>query len=104
MLVKKDGFAIDLNLRSLGFSRALFGISAAGLALLSLVYGNFAPILAPPPASLPWEVCTYASGVILLAASAGLLVARAAPLDAIVLAVYGSICYAGNNAHPQPPR
>ncbi len=74
------------------FGRALFGTAVAGLAILSLVYGNFAPILAPFPALLPWpEVWAYGSGAILLAASAGLFFARTALVSAIIIGVYESI-------------
>jgi uncharacterized membrane protein len=77
-------------MRISGFGHALFGISMAGLALLSVAYGNFAPILEPFPPSLPWlKVLTYALGVVLLAASAGLFFARAATMSAMVLAMYG---------------
>src|SRR5471030_658832 len=41
-------------MRISGFGHALFGVSLAGLAILSLVYGNFAPILEPFPAWVPW--------------------------------------------------
>jgi uncharacterized membrane protein YphA (DoxX/SURF4 family) len=75
-------------MRVSGFGHALFGISAAGLAILSLVYGNFAPILEPPPASLPWRELVYGSGVILLAASAGLFFARTALVSATIIGTY----------------
>ena len=79
----------SLNMRISGIGHALFGISVAGLAVLSLVYGNFAPILEPFPLALPWPgACVYGSGVILLAASAGLFVARTAPASAVIIAVY----------------
>jgi uncharacterized membrane protein len=79
-------------MRISGFGHALFGISVAGLAILSLVYGNFAPILEPFPALLPWqEVCAYGSGAILLAASAGLFFARTALVSAMTIGVYGSV-------------
>jgi uncharacterized membrane protein len=73
-----------------GFGRALFGTALAGLAMLVLVYGNFTPLLEPLRTSSRWiEVCVYASGAILLAASAGLLFARTASLSAIVIGAYG---------------
>lgn len=43
----------NLNMRISGFGHALFGIAVAGLAILSLVFGDFAPILEPFPALLP---------------------------------------------------
>jgi uncharacterized membrane protein YphA (DoxX/SURF4 family) len=79
----------NLNMRISGFGHALFGIAVAGLALLSLVYGNFAPILDPFPALLPWsEVWAYGLGAILLAASAGLFFARTALVSATIIGVY----------------
>jgi len=82
----------NLNMRISGFGHALFGIAVAGLAILSLVYGNFAPILEPFPASLPWrEVWLYGSGAILLAASAGLFFARTALVSAIIIGAYESV-------------
>jgi uncharacterized membrane protein YphA (DoxX/SURF4 family) len=77
------------NMRISGFGHALFGIAVAGLAILSLIYGDFAPILEPFPASLPWrEVWAYGLGAILLAASAGLFFARTALVSTIVVGVY----------------
>ena len=74
-----------------GFGQALFGIAVAGLAILSLVFGNFAPIAEPFPASLPWpEVWVYGSGAILLAAGAGLFFARTALVSALIIGVYAS--------------
>jgi uncharacterized membrane protein len=82
----------NLNMRISGFGHALFGISVAGLAILSLVYGNFVPILEPFPAVLPWpEVWARGSGVVLLAAGAGLFFARTALVSAITIGVYGSV-------------
>ena len=83
--------AAILNMRISGFGHALFGIAVAGLAILSLVYGNFAPILEPFPASLPWrEVWAYGSAAILLAASVGLFFARTALVSAIIIGLYAS--------------
>jgi len=69
-----------------------------GLALLSLVYGNFAPLLEPSPAG-PWrEVLAHVAGAILLAAGAGLLFARTAPAGALLIAGFGVI-WAISRAH-----
>lgn len=79
----------NLNMRISGFGHALFGIAVAGLAMLNLTYGNFAPIWEPFPVWLPWpELLAYGSGVILLAASAGLFFARTAWVSAIIIAAY----------------
>jgi uncharacterized membrane protein len=87
--------AADLNMRIFGFGRILFGISAAGLALLSLIYGNFAPIVEPFPGLRVWP---YGLGAILLAASGGLFVARTARAGAVTIAVYEA-AWAGARAH-----
>lgn len=77
-------------MRTSGFSQALFGTSVAGLAVLSLAYGNFAPIVEPFPAWLPMpKLWTYGLGAILLAAGAGLLVPRSALASTKVIGVYG---------------
>jgi len=76
-------------MRTSGFGRALFGISVAGLALLCLVYGNFAPLVGPFPAWVPWpSIWVYGSGAILLAAGAGLFFARTALASAIIIGAY----------------
>jgi len=82
----------NLDMRISGFGHALFGIAVAGLAALSLVYGSFAPILGPFPASLPWpQAWAYGPGAILLAASAGLFFARTALASAVLIGVYESV-------------
>jgi uncharacterized membrane protein YphA (DoxX/SURF4 family) len=86
-------------MRISGFGHALFGTAVAGLAILSLVYGNFAPIMEPFPASFPWhEVWVYGSGAILLAASAGLFFARTVLVSAIIIGVYAAV-WAVTRAH-----
>ena len=77
------------TLRVSGFGHALYGISLAGLGGLSLVYGNFAPIIEPFPTLLPWrEVWSDGLGTILLAASAGLFFSRTALAGAIMIGMY----------------
>jgi uncharacterized membrane protein len=79
----------NLDMRVTGFGHALFGIAVAGLAILSLVYGSFAPIMEPFPALLPWrEFWVYGSGAILLAASLGVFFARTALLGALIIGGY----------------
>ena len=57
-------------MRKIGIGAPMLAISLAGLALLSFAYGNFAPLLSP----FPWpKACTFCLGLLLLAASAGLL-------------------------------
>jgi uncharacterized membrane protein len=87
-------------MRISGIGHVLFGVSVAGVAILSLVYGNFAPEVEPMPAVLPWPALwPYVLGAILLAASAGLLLARTALASAIVIGVYESF-WALSRAHP----
>ena len=87
-------------MRLSGFGHALFGIAVTGLALLSLVYGNFAPIWEPLPALLPRSaIWAYGSGAVLLAAGAGLFFARTALASAITVGAYGSV-WAVARAHP----
>jgi uncharacterized membrane protein len=72
-------------MRKIGFGDATFAASLAGLAVLSLVYGNFAPLLDP----YPWpKVLTFALGLVLLATSVGLLFVRTVAASAIAVAVY----------------
>ena len=76
-------------MRISGIGHVLFGVAAAGLAILDLTYGHFAPVWEPLPAWLPFpEVWVYAVGAILLAASAGLFFARTALASAIFVGAY----------------
>src|ERR1035438_3480284 len=96
--------ASDPNMRISGFGHALLGTAVAGIALLCLVYGNFAPMADPLPASLPWAmVCEFALGALLLAASAGLFFARTALASVWVVGV-GELAWAVDRAHRQPTR
>src|SRR5271163_540822 len=86
---RRSASMLGASVRISGFGHALYGISVAGLAILSLVYGDFMPIWKPFPASLPWrELWAYGSGAILLAASAGLFLARTAWVSAIIIGLY----------------
>jgi hypothetical protein len=79
-------------MRISGFGHALYATAVAGIALLSLVYGDFAPIGEPFPASLPGrEVWAYGLGAILLAAGTGLFFARAALASVIIIGAYESV-------------
>ena len=87
-------------MRVTGLGHALFGVAVAGLAILALVYGNFAPIMEPFPGWLPWpKTFVYGSGAILLAASAGLFFARAASASAITIGVFETV-WAVTRARP----
>ena len=64
----------------------------AGLAALSLAYGNFAPIMEPFPSWLPWPgIWTYGLGAILLAASAGMFFARTALASVMTVGAYEAV-------------
>ncbi len=75
-------------MRTFGFGRALFGISVAGLAILSLAYGNFAPIVETFPGP---KILAYGLGAILLAASAGLFLPRTAMVSTIIIGAYAAV-------------
>ena len=77
-------------MRTSDFARALFGISVAALAALSLIYGNFGALVGPFPAWLPLpKLWIYGLGALLLLAGAGLLLSRTALASAGVIAVCG---------------
>lgn len=79
--------------RIVGLDRALFAIAVAGLAILSLVYHDFAPTWQPLPAWIPWrEMWGYGSGLLLLAAGAGLCFSRTAVPSALTIAAYLAVC------------
>lgn len=71
----------------IGFGGALFAASVAGVAVFSLVYGNFVPLLDPIPGP---KILTCALGMLLLAASIGLLFARTLAASATTVAVYAT--------------
>jgi uncharacterized membrane protein len=75
--------SLMIGMRKIGFGDAMFTASLAGLAVLSLIYGNFAPLLDPRP----WpQVLTLILGWVLLAASIGLLFGRTVAASAITVA------------------
>ena len=75
------------SMRKIGFGDAMFAGSLAALAVLSLVYGNFAPILDP----FPWpKALTFALGLVLLAACIGLLFGRTVGASAIAIALFAA--------------
>jgi uncharacterized membrane protein len=76
-------------MRIVGLGHGLFAIAAAGLAVLSFVYRDFAPVWQPLPAWIPWrETWVYGSGLLMLAASAGLCFSRAALPSALTIGTY----------------
>jgi uncharacterized membrane protein len=75
------------GMRKIGFGDALFAGSVAGVAVLSLVYGNFVPLLSPIPGP---KALTLALGLVLLATSIGLLFERTLAASAITIALYAT--------------
>ncbi len=74
-----------------GFGHALFAIAVAGLAILGLAYGDFAPLWEPLSVPLPAPASSvYGSGAILLAAGAGLLYTRTARVSTVIIGIFGS--------------
>ena len=70
-------------------SRAWFALGLIGLGVLSLVYGDFALQWQPVPAGVPGRMyLAYASGLVMIAAGAGLLSKRTSRISSAVLLVY----------------
>lgn len=75
-----------------GFSRALFALSSASLAILSLAYGEFAPGGLSLPAWMPWrDVWVYGSALLVLGASFGLWSARTMLASVLTVAAYEAV-------------
>jgi len=72
-------------MRKIGPGGALLAVSVAGLAGLSLIHGNFAPLVDPFPWPPAW---TYGLGALLLAACGGLLLTRTVAASATIIAAY----------------
>ena len=80
-------------MRIVGLGRGLFAIAVAGLAILSLVYRDFAPTWQPLPAWIPGrDLWGYGSGVLLLAASTALCFSRSALPGALTISAYLAVC------------
>ncbi|HTT05953.1 MAG TPA: DoxX family protein [Steroidobacteraceae bacterium] len=80
--------------------RSLFAVASASLAILGLAYVDLAPIGQAFPAWIPWrEAWVYGSGLLLLAASAGLCFSRTAVSSAFTIGAYQAL-WAGTNAPP----
>ena len=76
-------------MRSVGFTRGLFAIAVASLAILSLTYGDQAPMGQALPAWIPWrEAWLNGSALLALAASAGLCLSRTALPSAWIIGAY----------------
>jgi uncharacterized membrane protein len=76
-------------MRIVGLGHGLFAMAGAGLAVLSLTYRDFAPIWQPLPAWFPLrQTWVYGSGLLVLAASAGLCFSRTALPSALTIGTY----------------
>jgi uncharacterized membrane protein YphA (DoxX/SURF4 family) len=72
-----------------GLGRGLFAIASAGLAILSLIYRDLAPLDQWLPAGTPWQdTWVYGPVILLLAASVGLCFSTTALLSALAIVGY----------------
>ena len=85
-MINKVGSS-STGMHKIGLGDALFAGSVAGVAGLSLVYGNFTPLLDPFPGP---KAFTFALGLVLLAASIGLLFERTFVASAVTVAMYAT--------------
>jgi uncharacterized membrane protein YphA (DoxX/SURF4 family) len=77
--------------RTLGFDGALFVSASASLAILSLIYGDFAPGQSLA-AWIPWrETWVYGSALLVLGASAALCFPRTALPSALAIGAYQAV-------------
>ncbi len=76
-------------MRIVGPGHALFAVGAASIAILSITYGDFAPLWRFLPAwFLGREIWLHGSAVVLFAASAGLCFSRTALPSLLAIGVY----------------
>lgn len=71
--------------------RASFAFASASLAVLSFAYGNFAPGQALPAWFPGRNVLVYGTAFVVLIASVGLCVSRAAKQSALIIGIYLAI-------------
>jgi uncharacterized membrane protein YphA (DoxX/SURF4 family) len=71
----------------MNIGRNVFGVGAAALGMVGLVWGDFATVWQPVPAELPgYRGLAYAAAVLLLACGVGLQLKRSASIAACALA------------------
>jgi uncharacterized membrane protein len=76
-------------LRIIGPGHALFAMGAASIAIVSITYGDFAPMWRSIPAWIPGrEIWLHGSAAVLLAASAGLCFSRTALPSLLAIGAY----------------
>src|SRR3984957_7912379 len=79
-------------MRIVGPGHVLFAIAAAGLAILSLAYGDFAPSGQSLPAWIPLrEILDQGSALLVLAASAGVCFPRTALPSVLTIGTYQAV-------------
>lgn len=79
-------------MRIAGLGQVFFAIASAGLAVWSLIYGDFGWGAQALLARIPWrETWVYGSALILLAASAGLCFPRTALPSVLAIGVYQAV-------------
>ena len=79
-------------MRVVGLGHGFFAFAAASLAILSLTFGEFAPMGQSFPGWIPWrETWVYLSALLLLAASAGLCFSRTALPSALTIGAYQAV-------------
>ena len=79
-------------MRNAALGQGLFAVAAAGLAIWSLTYGDFAWGAQSSLARIPWrETWVHASALILLAAGAGLCFPRTALPSVLTIGAYQAV-------------
>jgi len=79
-------------MRIVGPGHGLFAIASASLAILSLTYGDLAPVGQSLPAWVPWrETWLYGSALLVVAASAGVCFSGSALPSAWIIGAYQAI-------------
>jgi len=76
-------------MRNVGPGPGLLALGGVGIAFLNFTYRDFAPMWRSFPPGLPWrETWVYGSGLLVLAASAGLCFSRTALPSVLTLGTY----------------
>jgi uncharacterized membrane protein len=90
-------------LRVIGPGHVIFAAGTAGIAVLTLIYGDFGLQWQPLPQGIPGRpMLAYATGAVVLAASIGVFFPRSALLSALLLALYQLIWVLTRGAQVEP--
>ena len=88
----RPGRVTTLSGPSVALVRVAFALASASLAVLSLVYVDFAPLGQALPAGFPWrDGWLHVCALLLLIASVGLCFSRASLPSVVVIATYQAI-------------